>query len=77
MDEMIRYIFGSLRSSENALGVVAKTLRRQRSFNKNVTVFTLAATAVILIHEHEIRCLNDQIKTMKKEMKELQPTEGD
>lgn len=77
MDEMIRYIFGSLRSSENALGVMAKTLGRQRSFNRNVTFFTLAATAAILIHEHEIRYLNTQIETLKKEVKELQPTEGD
>lgn len=77
MDEMIRYIFGSLRSSEKALEIVAKTLRKQRSFNKSVTVFTVAATTAILIQEHEIRYLNDQIKALKKEMKELQPTEGD
>lgn len=28
MDEMIRYIFGSLRCSETAMRVFAKTLRR-------------------------------------------------
>lgn len=33
MDEMIRYIFGSLRYSETAMRVFAKTLRKQRSFN--------------------------------------------
>lgn len=32
MDEMIRYIFGSLRCSETAMRVFAKTLRKQRSF---------------------------------------------
>lgn len=30
MDEMIRYIFGSLRCSETAMRVFAKTLRKQR-----------------------------------------------
>lgn len=34
MDEMIRYIFGSLRCSETAMRVFAKTLRKQRSFNR-------------------------------------------
>lgn len=35
MDEMIRYIFGSLRCSETAMRVFAKTLRKQRSFNRS------------------------------------------
>ena len=35
MDEMIRYIFGSLRCFETAMRVFAKTLRKQRSFNRS------------------------------------------
>ena len=34
MDEMIRYIFGSLRCSETAMRVFAKTLRKQMTVNE-------------------------------------------
>lgn len=42
MDEMIRYIFGSLRDSETALRVISKNLKKQRSFNRSVTLFSMA-----------------------------------
>ena len=63
MDEMIRYIFGSLRCSETAMRVFAKTLRKQRSFNR-ITVL-------------EIRSMRDEIGNLKNEIKELRKTEGD
>lgn len=37
MDEMIRYIFRTLRNSETALQSVAKNLRKQGSFNRDDT----------------------------------------
>lgn len=77
MDEMIRYIFGSLRCSESAIRAMAKTVRKQRSFNNSVAFFAVVVGISIAIHEHEIRYLNGQIETLKKEMKELKQTEGD
>ena len=77
MDEMIRYIFGSLRCSETAVRAIAKTIRKQRSFNNSVAFFAIIAGISMAVHEHEIRYLNGQIETLKKEMKELKQTEGD
>lgn len=48
MDEMIRYIFGSLRCSETAMRVFAKTLRKQRSFNRS----TVMVATVMHIHRN-------------------------
>ena len=75
MDEMIRYIFGSLRCSETAMRVFAKTLRKQRSFNRS-TVATVM-TMHMLIQDMEIRGMRDEIGNLKNEIKELKKTEGD
>ena len=74
MDEMIRYIFGSLRCSETAMRVFAKTLRKQRSFN--VMVATVM-TVHMLIQDLEICSMRDEIGNLKNEIKELRKTEGD
>lgn len=77
MDEMIRYIFGSLRCSETAMRVFAKTLRKQwRSFNRSTVVATVM-TVHMLIQDLEIRSMRDEIGNLKNEIKELRKTEGD
>lgn len=77
MDEMIRYIFGSLRCSENAMRVFAKTLRKQKSINRTMSFFAVVATANIVIQGMEITALRDELQNLKKEIKELKKTEGD
>lgn len=47
MDEMIRYIFGSLRCSETAMRVFAKTLRKQRSFNRSTVMVATVMTVLL------------------------------
>lgn len=59
MDEMIRYIFGSLRCSETAMRVFAKTLRKQRSFNRS----TVMAATVISKSEANEKLLRIAIPT--------------
>lgn len=77
MDEMIRYIFGSLRCSESAMNRVARDMTKQRSFNNSVAFFAIAAAIIIVLHEREICNLKAQIKLLKKEIKEQQHVEGD
>lgn len=77
MDEMIRYIFGSLRCSETAMHTMAKTMRKQKAFNNSVTCLAIVSTISLLIHKHDLHCLNGQIETLKKEIKELKQAEGD
>lgn len=71
MDEMIRYIFGSLRCSETAMRVFAKTLRKQRSFNRSTVVVATVMTMHMLIQDMEIRGMRDEIGNLKNEIKEL------
>lgn len=77
MDEMIRYIFGSLRCSETAMRVFAKTLRKQRSFNCSTVMVATVMTVNMLIQDLEIRSMRDEIGNLKNEIKELRKTEGD
>lgn len=77
MDEMIRYIFGSFRCSETAMSVFAKTLRKQRSFNRSIVMVATVMTAHMLIQDLEIRSMRDEIGNLKNEIKELRKTEGD
>lgn len=77
MDEMIRYIFGSLRDSETALRVISKSLKKQGSFNRSVTIFSMSVCAHLIVQELEIRNMHRELKALQKEIKELKNTEGD
>lgn len=77
MDEMIRYIFGSLRCSETTMRVFAKTLRKQRSFNRGTVMVATVMTVHMLIQDLEIRSMRDEIGNLKNKIKELRKTEGD
>lgn len=77
MDEMIRYIFGSLRCSETAMRVFSKTLRKQRSFNRSTVMVATVMTVNMLVQDLEIRSMRDEIGNLKNEIKELRKTEGD
>ncbi len=77
MDEMIRYIFGSLRCSETAISVFGKALKHQKSFNRGTVIFAVAASAHMLIQNMAIRSMQNKIESLKSEIKELKNTEGD
>lgn len=77
MDEMIRYIFGSLHCSETTLRMMSKTLKNQRSFNRSVTFWAMIVTAHAIIRELEIRGMQYQIEALKSEIKEFKKMEGD
>lgn len=54
MDEMVRYIFGSLRNSETMFRAIGKSIRKQQSFNHNVTFWVTVVTAHLIVKEFEI-----------------------
>lgn len=47
MGEMLTYIFSSLRSSEKRLDVVTRAVSKQRSFNRQLTIFAVMTTAMV------------------------------
>ncbi len=53
MGEMLTYIFSSLRSSEKRLDVVTRAVSKQRSFNKQLTIFAVMTTANLVVMKIE------------------------
>ena len=53
MGEMLTYIFSSLRSSEKRLDVVTRAVSKQRSFNKQITIFAALTTANLVVMKIE------------------------
>lgn len=77
MDEMIRYIFGSLRNSDTALRAISKTIKKQGSFNRSMTFFGITMALHLIVQEMEIRNMRQELTVLQKEIKELKNTEGD
>lgn len=77
MPDMIRYIFNSLNDTETTLRVISKSLRKQASFNRSVAFFGMTMTLHLIVQEMEIRSINRDLKSLKKEIKERKKTEGD
>ena len=77
MSDMICYIFSSLNDTENTLRVISKSLRKQASFNRRVVFLGMAMTLRFIVQEMEIRDINRDLESLKKEIKELKKTEGD
>lgn len=77
MPDTIRYIFSSLNDTETTLRVISKSLRKQASFNRSVAFLGMTMTLHLILQEMEIRSINRDLESLKKEIKELKKTEGD
>ena len=77
MGEMLTYIFSSLRSSEKRLDVVTRAVSKQRSFNKQLTIFAVMTTANLVVMKIEQKDQALRIRTLEKEIEELKRPEGE
>lgn len=77
MDEMIGYIFGSLKSSEDAVKRINKTLCHQAKINQTRTLFTFAVTVYIVAAELHNYERNKKIEELSNEIKELKRMKGE
>ena len=77
MNEMMNYIFSSLRNSEKAVTVVQKTLRKQARFNKNMAIYALAMTMCAIWLEMNRQEQNERIERLEKEVKKLKRDVGE
>lgn len=71
MPEMISYIFGSLRNSEEAIKNINKTLKAQNKINKTVVAFSLATVTYMVIADIQYREQQAKIDALTKEVKAL------
>ena len=66
MGEMLTYIFSSLRSSEKRLDVVTRAVSKQRSFNKQLTIFAVMTTANLVVMKIEQKDQALRIRKLEK-----------
>lgn len=77
MNEMVAYIFGSLRTSENAVKNIRKTLRHQARINRGVAAFALTMTVYVILMELNALEQNKKIEKLNTELEELKRSEGE
>lgn len=76
MNEMIRYIFGSMQLQECLMKNVKKTLKMQTKMNVCLTLFTVVSTACMITAEMKRLEMMTEIKALKDEIEELKHVEG-
>ena len=82
MNEMIGYIFGSMRASEVNIHKIKETLKRQQKFNRNMAVFAIMVALTLSLQNHVQNKHYKQIKELEKEIAGLKeklevPVEGE
>lgn len=74
MDEMLRYIFGTLRSSENTIRMIGKTMKKQR---RSYLLFQTILVTHLIIKEYDLRNLRSRVNNLEAEVEELRITKGE
>lgn len=84
MDEMVRYIFNDLRTTNQVVRNMEKTIRRQKAVNRRLSFLMIvavgcAALASIRCREQkiEIEDLSDQVDILSDRVEELKRMKGD
>lgn len=77
MLEMLSYIFGSLKTSENSIKVIKTTLRNQARINRTVAAFALVVAAYAIALEVHTYEQNKKIQNLDNEIKELKRMKGE
>jgi hypothetical protein len=77
MNDIIGYIFGSLKSCEDSMEAIKQSLRNQIRINQRVSLFTaIAAVSIVALEIREIE-RDKKIRQLKKEVEELKQTKGE
>ena len=77
MVEMLSYIFGSLKESENSIKTIKTTLRNQARINRTVAAFALVVAAYAIVLEVHTYEQNKKIQNLDNEIKELKRMKGE
>lgn len=82
MNEMIGYIFGSIRASEVNIYKIKEALKYQRKVNRSVVFFAATATLCLYLHSKNAKLQRKKIKELEKEIDFLRekmevPVEGE
>lgn len=76
MDEMVRYIFGNMKSYEVSMKNVKRTLRAQARTNAWLGIFALTTTACLIVAEVKRIELEEKVMALNEKIEELKGVEG-
>lgn len=77
MEKMISYIFGSMELHERAIGSIIRSLNKQTSFNKSVTLFAIATTSYMIVADARRKEDAKKIAKLTKEVEEMKKVKGE
>lgn len=77
MENMLAYIFGNLKHSNDAIVEIKKCLKHQYKFNKSTVIFAgFSAMYMIMLNKSRID-QEKKIEELAKEIEELKQTKGE
>ena len=71
MNEMLNYVFNSMKTSERALAKLEKTLRKQARSNRRLKLIAITGVAYALWAETVRREQQEEIERLSGEVEEL------
>ncbi len=77
MDNVMEYIFESLRKNDMKLYNHTRWLNKQHGFNRRVTVFAFVTTANLIVAGIDRRDQAMRIRKLEKEVEELKHLKGE
>lgn len=77
MNEMMTYIFDSMKKSEKRLNVVARTLAAQKKLNRSFAGMSYVMAIAIVVDTIAIKDMKRTIYKLENEIKEMKSSEGE
>lgn len=68
MNDMIGYIFGSMRASEVNIHAIKETLKRQHKFNRKMVLLSATVTLSLYLYSRSIDAQRKKIQELEKEV---------
>jgi len=77
MDEMVRYIFSTLGSTEASIRNIRKNIRLQKKFNNRFAFFSVLVVTHMVVTNRIITAQSEKIKQLNDEIEKMkEPTES-
>ena len=77
MGELLTYILRNMDNTEKRFHTVAKVMKKQKSFNKSVTVFAVLTTTNFIVKNVRQNEQDTKIRKLEKEIEALKAEKGE
>lgn len=77
MGELLTYILRNIDNSEKRFNTVAKVMKKQKSFNRSVTLFAVFTTTNFIVNDVRQKEQDAKIRKLEKEIEALKAEKGE